>query len=124
MAQNGRFGLSLRVLAVLAVDPDAMHTSAWIAETLGESAVMIRRVFLQLHKAGFIMQRKGPSGGAKLKLSPKEIGLGDIYAAVAEDWLEMPEDAIASLMRRVQKDAVSAMNETTLSQVAKRLNKN
>ena len=58
MAQSERFQLSVRVLAVLASEPDAMHTSAAIAETLKESAVMVRRTFLLLHKAGLIMQTK------------------------------------------------------------------
>jgi DNA-binding IscR family transcriptional regulator len=52
MAQSGRFQLSVRVLAVLASEPDTMHTSSAIAETLKESAVMVRRTFLLLHKAG------------------------------------------------------------------------
>ena len=43
MAQSGRFQLSVRVLAVLASEPDAMHTSSAIAETLKESAVMVRQ---------------------------------------------------------------------------------
>ena len=121
MAQNGRFGLSLKVLAVLAAKPDAMHTPVAIAEQLGESAVMVRRTFLQLHTAGFILQRKGPTGGAKLKLPAKEIGLGDIFAATAGDWLALPDAAAASLTRRAQKDAVAAMNDTTLAQISKRL---
>ena len=78
MAQSERFQLSLRVLAVLAEDPSAMKTSAEIAETLNESAVMVRRAFLLLHKGGLLEQRKGPNGGARLKLPPKQIGLGDI----------------------------------------------
>src|SRR5271163_440269 len=68
MAQSGRFQLSVRVLAVLASEPDAMHTSSAIAEALKESAVMVRRTFLLLQKAGLIVQRKGPHGGAKLKV--------------------------------------------------------
>jgi hypothetical protein len=43
MAQSGRFQLSVRVLGVLASEPGAMHTSSAIAETLKESAVMVRR---------------------------------------------------------------------------------
>ena len=69
MAQSGRFQLGVRVLTVLAGAPDAMHTSAVIAEELGESAVMVRRAFLLLQRAGLIEQRKGPHGGARLKLS-------------------------------------------------------
>src|SRR5258708_27349482 len=93
MAQRGRFQLSVRVLAVLASEPDAMHTSSAIAETLKESAVMVRRTFLLLHKAGLIMQRKGPHGGAKLKLPAKQIGLGDVFEATAGGWVYLRRKA-------------------------------
>jgi len=123
MAQSERFQLGLRVLAVLAEDPESMKTSAEIAETLKESAVMVRRVFLLLHKGGLIEQRKGPNGGAKLKLAPKQIGLGDIFAATSGDWLAVEDKALAGLMKKVRQDAVDAMNEHSLAGVVKRLKK-
>ena len=100
-----------------------MHTSAEIADKLSESAVMVRRCFLLLHKKGLIEQRKGPHGGARLKLSPKQIGLGDIYVATEDDWLALDEPAISGLLRRVREDGIDAMNETTLAQVLKRIKK-
>ncbi len=127
MAQNGRFELGVRVLAVLAAAPEAMHTSAAIAAELGESAVMIRRTFLLLHRAGLITQRKGPKGGARLGRPAKQIGLGDVYSAVNGSWLgsaEGGEGALAPLLKRVRRDAVAAMNETTLAQAVKRMLKN
>ena len=123
MAQSGRFGLSVRVLRVLASEPDAMHTSTEIAEALGESAVMVRRTFLLLQKAGLILQRKGPSGGARLKVSAKQIGMGQIYAAAEGDWISFGDagaNALLSLEKRLRKDVLEAMNGTTLAQVAKR----
>lgn len=124
MAQSGRFQLSVRVLSVLAVEPEAMHTSTAIAEELGESAVMVRRTFLLLQKAGLIAQRKGPNGGAKLLLSPKEIGLGDVYGAAEGEWMSLTEgSSLQGLMKKVRKEATEAMNETTLAQVVKRLKK-
>ena len=108
---------------MLAAEPEGMHTSAAIAEKLGESAVMVRRTFLQLHGAGLVVQRKGPSGGARLKLSAKEIGLGDVFAATAGEWLKVEDKALESLLKRVQADGVKAMNETSLAQVVKRLKK-
>ncbi len=113
----------MRVLAVLASEPENMHTSASIAETLKESAVMVRRAFLLLHKAGLIVQRKGPHGGAKLKVSPKQIGLGDVFAATAGDWLSVDEKAVTGLMKKVRADAVEAMNEHSLAQVVKKMKK-
>jgi Rrf2 family transcriptional regulator, repressor of oqxAB len=123
MAQNARFALSLRVLAVLASEPDAMHTSAAIAETLKESAVMVRRSFLLLQKAGLIVQRKGPNGGAKLKIPAKQIGLGDVFEAANGDWLSLEDKALTGLMKKVRGDAVAAMNEHSLAGVVKRLKK-
>jgi DNA-binding IscR family transcriptional regulator len=123
MAQSGRFGLSLRILTVLAQEPATMHTSAEIAESLKESAVMVRRCFLLLHKQGLIEQRKGPNGGARLKLAPKQIGLGDVYVASEGDWLSVHDPAISALMKRVREDGMDAMNETTLAQMLKRIRK-
>jgi DNA-binding IscR family transcriptional regulator len=123
MAQSGRFGLSLRILTVLASAPEAMHTSAVIAEELQASAVMVRRCFLLLHKGGLIEQRKGPHGGARLKLAPKQIGVGDIYVATEGDWLVLDDPAIAGLLKRVRAEGILAMNETTLAQMVKKLKK-
>jgi DNA-binding IscR family transcriptional regulator len=123
MAQSGRFGLSLKILTVLASEPGAMHTSAAIAEELTESAVMVRRCFLLLHKRGLIEQRKGPNGGAKLKLPAKQIGLGDVYLATETDWLTLDDPALAGLLKRVRAEGLEAMNETTLAQLLKRIRK-
>jgi DNA-binding IscR family transcriptional regulator len=123
MAQNGRFGLSVRVLVVLALAPETMHTSAAIAETLKTSPVMVRRVFSALHKAGFIVQRKGPQGGAKLKVAAKSIGLGDVFAAASGAWLATGDKAVDAVLKGVRDDAVAAMNETTVGSLTKKLKK-
>jgi DNA-binding IscR family transcriptional regulator len=123
MAQNGRFGLSVRVLTFLALAPDRMHTSTAIAEALHTSPVMVRRVFSTLHKAGFLMQRKGPQGGAKLKVAAKSIGLGDIFAASAGAWPATGEKGIDAILKRTQGDAVAAMNETSVATLAKKMKK-
>lgn len=115
--------MSVRVLTVLAGEPDAMHTSAAIAEELKESAVMVRRSFLLLQKAGLIEQRKGPNGGAKLKMPAKQIGLGDVFVAAEGEWVSLDDKAVGTLMKKVRGDAVAAMNEHTLAGVVKRLNK-
>ena len=107
----------------MASEPDAMHTSSAIAETLKESAVMVRRTFLLLHKAGLIVQRKGPHGGAKLKLPAKQIGLGDVFEATAGDWLNLDEKAVDGWIKKVRGDAVAAMNEHSLAGVVKRMKK-
>ena len=84
---------------------------------------MVRRCFLLLHKQGFIEQRKGPHGGAKLKLPAKQIGLGDVYLATEGDWLVIGDPTIAGLLKRVRAEGVLAMNETSLAQMVKRIKK-
>ncbi|NYF80202.1 RrF2 family transcriptional regulator [Granulicella arctica] len=123
MAQSGRFALSLKVLTVLAAKPAEMLTSAVIAEELGESAVMVRRMFLLLHKAGWIVQRKGPNGGAQLKVGAKQIGLGDVFEAATGDWLAGEDKSTETLLKKVRSAAIETMNETTVAQVLKRAKK-
>ena len=84
---------------------------------------MVRRTFLLLHKAGLIEQRKGPSGGARLKVAPKEIGLGDLYLAAAGEWMLVRNQALAPLLKRARAEATAVLNETTLAQVVKRMKK-
>ena len=123
MPQNGRFALSLRILAHLAVDPGSVHTSASIAAALKTHPVMVRRVFASLHKAGFIAQRKGPQGGARLKTAPKSIGFGDVYAAVADPWPDLGDKSANTLLARTRQDAITAMNDTSIASLVKRLKK-
>lgn len=84
---------------------------------------MVRRTFLLLHKAGLIEQRKGPNGGAKLKRSSKQIGLGDVFQATAGEWLSIEDKALVGLLKKVRQDAVKAMNDHSLAGVVKRLKK-
>ncbi len=123
MAQNGRFGLSVRVLTQLALTPETMQTSATLAETLHTSPVMVRRIFSALHKAGVLVQRKGPQGGAKLKVQAKAIGLGDIYAAVSGEWPMTQDKPVDAALKRLRADAIAAMNETSLATLAKKIRK-
>ena len=73
--------------------------------------------------SGLIEQRKGPHGGARLKLPAKQIGLGDVYLATEGDWLILGDPSISGLLKRVRAEGVLAMNETTLAQMIKRMRK-
>ena len=108
---------------MLALTPERMQTSAAIAATLHTSPVMVRRLFSALRKAGFLVQRKGPQGGARLKIPAKAIGLGDVYAAVATAWPMTNQKAVDAALKRVCADARAAMNETSLAALAKKIRK-
>lgn len=100
-----------------------MHTSESIASSLHTSPVMVRRVFSSLHSAGFISQRKGPTGGAKLKIPAKSIGLGDVYTSAGGPWPATGEKSVDSILKRTREDAVAAMNDTSIAALAKKLKK-
>jgi DNA-binding IscR family transcriptional regulator len=123
LAQSGRFSLILRILAVLAEAPDVLHTSIAIAEELSESAVVVRRYFVLLQQNGLIEQRRGRNGGAKLKVTPQQIGVGDVYLAAEGDWLSLGEPSISTLFKRIRAESISAMNETSLAQILKHMHK-
>lgn len=123
MAQSGRFSLALRVLCLLAEHPNQRQTSASLAEATGTGPVMVRRLFGVLHKHGFIIQRKGPAGGAQLKHSAKSIGLGDIFLAAEPDWLQVDDPTLDPILQRTRKSTIAAMNETTLAHLVKKRKK-
>ncbi len=100
-----------------------MHTSATIAAALKTSPVMVRRVFPALHNAGFIIQRKGPQGGAQLRTSAKSIGFGDVFAAVGGEWPAAGDRATDNLLQRSRGDAIAAMNGTTIAALTKKMKK-
>ena len=80
-------------------------------------------MFLLLRKAGLIEQKKGPNGGAKLVLPAKQIGVGTVYGAVSKGWLVVGDPSVDGVMKKVRAEAIAAMNETTLSQVVKKIRK-
>lgn len=56
-------------------------TSEFLASSLGNNPVEVRKLLSDLKKAGFIRVARGP-GGAELMKEPKDITLLDIYSAV------------------------------------------
>ena len=59
-------------------------TSDFIAGSTGVHPVIIRKILLQLQKAGLVSTSPG-TGGSHLKKSPEEITLLDIYTAVRSE---------------------------------------
>ena len=73
---------AVHVLLMIAVLPASYKiTSDFLASSVGSNPVEIRKLLSSLKKAGIIDVNRGP-GGAKLKKSPKDITLLDIYDAV------------------------------------------
>jgi Rrf2 family protein len=132
MALSARFTTAIQALVLLAAEPDKLHRSEDIARRLNTNPVVVRRLFLELRKAGLVQSHKGPSGGSKLALPAKEITLRDIHRAVQpQGVLHGPSSSsipgLAAALKGVLNDASRALEkelaETTLSQLVKKAQK-
>ena len=72
------------LLCILYFEKDYRVTSDFIAESTGVNAVIIRKILLQLQKAGLVETAAGV-GGSHLVKKPEKINLLSIYKAVNED---------------------------------------
>ena len=129
MALNTRFTTGIHALVLLAAEPGKLHRSADVARRLKTNSVVIRRIFLQMGRAGLIRSQKGPSGGSKLRVPAKEITLRDIHRAVYPDGFLQESDlsvipGLRSELKGIFGDSMRAyekeLNQTTLSQLVKK----
>ncbi|HUY81139.1 MAG TPA: Rrf2 family transcriptional regulator [Acidobacteriaceae bacterium] len=132
MALNARFVTGIQALVLLAAEPEKRHRSEDIAHKLGTNPVVVRRIFVELQKAGLIQSHKGPSGGSKLAMTAKEITLREVHRALhPQGVLQAPKSSgipgLAAALKGVLNDASRALEkeltETTLSQLAKKAQK-
>lgn len=129
MGLNSRFATAIDALALLAAEPDKLHTSQSVARILSTNSVVIRRIFLQLGESGLIVSHKGPSGGSKLARAAKEITLRDIHRAINHDGIvQAPSSSgtrgLQPVLKSVFNDATRAfekeLDQTSLSQLVKK----
>ena len=72
------------LLCIMYFEKDYRVTSDFIAGSTGVNAVIIRKILLQLQKAGFVETIAGV-GGSHLAKNPEKITLLDIYRAINEE---------------------------------------
>lgn len=77
---------SLRLLMLLAIEPDARHTIEEIARRYGISRNHMMKVAQTLTQAGFIESRRGRGGGLELARAPELIILGDVVRACEDSF--------------------------------------
>jgi len=81
---------SLRLLMLLAIEPDARHTIEEIARRYGISRNHLMKVAQTLTQAGFVESMRGRGGGLELARAPELINLGDVVRA-CEDGFALVE---------------------------------
>ena len=77
---------ALRLLMLLALEPDELHTIAEVARRYSISRNHLVKVAQTLIQAGFVESVRGRSGGLKLAKKPAEIVLGAVVRATEDNF--------------------------------------
>ena len=128
------------LLCILYFEKDYRVTSDFIAASTGVNAVIIRKILLQLQKAGLVETAAGV-GGSRLMKKPDRIDLLAVYNAVNEDEekrtifnfhpspnAQWPlgkniHRVLDPVLDNAQKTMETELKKTTLSDLLLRLNK-
>lgn len=81
---------SLRLLMLLALEPDELHTIEEVARRYGISRNHLMKVTQTLAQAGFVDSLRGRGGGLRLAKPAEKIILGDVVRAT-EDGFDLVE---------------------------------
>lgn len=84
MNVNQQFSVSIHALTLLAASADPL-TSEMIAGSVDTNPVVIRRAMAGLRERGLVESRPGAHGGWRLKRSPRDISLRDVYLSLQDD---------------------------------------
>ena len=82
---NTRFAVAVHILTLLQAQKGEPATSELIAESVNTNASLIRRLLIQLARAGLTTSQMGTGGGALLARPADTITLLDVYRAVDEN---------------------------------------
>lgn len=77
---------SLRLLMLLAMEPDALHTIEEVAQRYDISRNHLMKVVQTLGQAGFVQSLRGRSGGLRLAQPAARINLGAVVRATEDNF--------------------------------------
>jgi Rrf2 family protein len=134
MAANSRFAVAVHALAMLAWHGDR-RSSREIAASVATNPVVIRRLLVELARAGLVEATHGPKGGFRLAKPAERITLHEIYRAVEEGgFFALPPKSNAKcpvacrmkaildgVFSRVESKVVPELKRATLASVVARL---
>lgn len=87
---NTRFAVAVHILVLLAQSQGEPVTSEHLAGSVNTNASLIRRLLMQLARAGLTTSQMGTGGGALLARAADAVTLLDVYRAVDEDRSVIP----------------------------------
>jgi Rrf2 family nitric oxide-sensitive transcriptional repressor len=77
---------ALRLLMLLGLEPDEMHTVEEVAQRYGISRNHLNKVAQTLTQAGFIASVRGRGGGLRLARKPERVNLGAVVRATEDSF--------------------------------------
>ncbi len=77
---------ALRLLMLLALEPDKSHTVEDVSRRYGVSRNHLNKVVQTLAQAGFIESQRGRGGGVRLARPAREINLGRVVRATEDNF--------------------------------------
>jgi len=82
-ATSFQFTVAAHIMATLGFRDGEDTSSSMLAESVNADPTFVRKSLSKLSKAGLIVTTRGKSGASRLRRSPKQITLLDIYRASA-----------------------------------------
>jgi Rrf2 family protein len=123
--------LAIHTMALLARERDEHFTNEMIARRLGAPEHHLAKVMQRLAKAGLVESLRGPAGGFRLGVSPKDVGLLEIYEAVEGPMSDAGAACplgrpackkktcmLGTLMCRLHRQALNYLAKTTVEQLS------
>ncbi len=89
MLTTRRISYGLRILCDLATNAEGFQSAHTLAEVYRVPETFLRRVLMDLRRAGFVEAQKGRIGGYKLARKPEEIKVGAVIRALEPEALEL-----------------------------------
>ena len=112
MSRDGPLVFALHILLHMLRRPGEAITSETMAAWGGTHAVVVRRTFAGLRKAGIVTSEKGHGGGWRLARRPDEVTLADVRRAMGRE----PSPAVSSerpncFIERVVENTLASAHE-------------
>lgn len=89
MLTSRRIIYGLRILWDLAMSAEGFQSAHTLAEAYKAPETLLRRVLMDLRRAGFLEAQKGRVGGYRLVRKPEEITVGAVIRALEPEALEL-----------------------------------
>lgn len=89
MLTSRRIAYGLRLLHDLAVNAQDFRSARVLAESYGVPETFLRRILMDLRRAGFVEAQKGRIGGYKLAKRPEDIRIAQVIRVLEPEGLEL-----------------------------------